>query len=120
MMNTFGKFFAIYALASSPFLFALVITATFSLAITETMPHNIDFILNRLDPDPNIISDSLVLLYEYIHNNFFQIALVVFVLTIISLLYIRYKIRGASVVSLLFLLFYGGNVLLFVSHLVFE
>ena len=119
-MNSLGKFVAIYALASSPFLFALVMTATLSLAITETMPHNIDFILNTFDPDPNSVSDALVLLYEYIHDNFFQVAFAVFILTIISLLYIRYRIKGSSIVSLIFLLFYGGNILLFVSHLIFE
>ncbi len=114
------KFFAIYALASCPFLFALMIVATLSLAITETIPHNIDFILNVLDPDPSVVSDYIVLLYQYTHENFFMIAAIVFVLTSISLLIVRYRIKGSSLVSFVFLCFYSGNVLLFISHLIFE
>ena len=114
------KFFAIYALASSPFLFTLMIVVTLSLAITETIPHNIDFILNTLDPEPSIVSDYIVMLYQYTHDNFFMIAIVVFILTSVSLLIVRYQIRGASFTGFFFLFFYGGNVFLFVSHLIFE
>jgi hypothetical protein len=115
-----GKLIAIYALASSPFLFVICVTATLSLAIAETLPHNIDFILNTLDPDPCAVSDYFVLLHQYVRENFFFIAFIVFILTIVSLLYIRYQIRGASMVALFFLCFYGGNVFLFISHLIFE
>ena len=115
-----GRLFAIYALASCPFLFLSGVTVTLSLAIVETLPHNIDFVLNAIDPDPSVLSDYAVLLYQYLRENFFFIAFIVFVLTIVSMLYIHYRIRGASIVAFAFLCFYGGNIFLFVLHLIFE
>lgn len=115
-----GEIFAIYALASCSFLRGLVAIAILSLAATAALLPNIDFVLNVLDFEPNVFTDYVVLLYQYIQDNFFLIALIVFILTIISFLYVRYRIIGAVFVGLAFLLFYAGSAFIFVLHLIFE